>query len=101
MATHDARSYLDILDAAYARGWDDGWFAAPFEPADGSHARSPVCQGRAPADFARSLWSPRPGEPPSGLEVNAPLWYAHGFAAALAHAGIPEQEPTPPLPART
>jgi hypothetical protein len=101
MATDDTRSYRDLLDAAYVRGWDDGSFAAPFEPQDGVQCAASVCQGRTPADFARSLWHPRPGEPPAGLALNAPHWYAHGFAGALAHAGrrvgsgSPEEQPSP------
>jgi hypothetical protein len=87
MATDDASTYRDLLDVAYVRGWADGAFAAPFEPGDGTRPVSPVCQGRTPADFARSLWTPRPGEPPAGLELNAPLWYAHGFGAALTFSG--------------
>ena len=39
------------------------------------------CLGRTPEEFVRLLWT-GPGEPPSGLELNAPLWYATGFAEA-------------------
>jgi hypothetical protein len=86
MAT-DGRVYRDLLHSAYARGWDDGSFAARFEPGECIDPVAPVCQGRTPADFARALWSSRPGEPPAGLAVNAPHWYARGFAEAVAVAG--------------
>ena len=76
--------YRDLLEAAYSLGRADGLFAARFEPADTPGADCPLCQGRTPEEFARFLWGDQPGSPPSGLEGNAPLWYARGFAAGLA-----------------
>ena len=35
-------------------------------------------------EFARLWWADGPGDPPNGLEMNAPLWYAAGFAEGLA-----------------
>jgi hypothetical protein len=88
MAT-DSGIYRDLLHSAYVRGRDDGVFAARFEPGECMVPVGPVCQGRTPADFARALWSHRPGEPPGGLELNAPHWYARGFADGVALAGVP------------
>jgi hypothetical protein len=80
----DGLSYEDLLQAAYSCGWADGCFAAPLEPAAGrDDLPTPVSRGRTPADFARSLWGHRAGRPPAGLDLNAPLWYARGFAEAL------------------
>jgi hypothetical protein len=86
MAT-ESGVYRDLLHSAYVRGWDDGSFAARFEPGECIHQVGPVCQGRTPADFARALWSHRPGEPPAALTLNGPHWYARGFAEAVALAG--------------
>jgi hypothetical protein len=87
MAT-DTGLYRDLLHSAYVRGREDGVFAARFEPAECTGpVVGPVCQGRTPADFARALWSPRPGDPPAGLELNAPHWYARGFAEGVALPG--------------
>ena len=77
------RRYGDLLQAAYSRGWTDGCFAAPFEPADRADLADPVSRGRSPADFALSLWGHQEGQPPAGLALNAPLWYARGVAEAL------------------
>jgi hypothetical protein len=88
MAT-DTGIYQNLLHTAYVRGRDDGVFAARFEPGECMAPVGPVCQGRTPADFARALWSHRPGEPPGGLELNAPHWYARGFADGVALAGGP------------
>ena len=75
--------YGDLLEAAYALGRADGSFAERLEPVAPLDA-VPWCRGRSPAEFARLLWGEQPGTPPSGLELNAPLWYARGFAEALA-----------------
>jgi hypothetical protein len=83
----ESHLYRELLDSAYVRGWDDGSFAARFEPGEDVDPAGPVCQGRTPGDFARLLWGSRPGRPPAGLELNAPLWYASGFAEAVALAG--------------
>jgi hypothetical protein len=77
-------SYRALLETAHALGRADGCSAARFEPAGPVGPPSPYCQGRDPEQFARHLWADRPGTPPSGLAVNAPLWYATGFAEALA-----------------
>jgi hypothetical protein len=77
-------SYADLLAAARSLGRADGCFAASFEPDDGADPCTPVCQGRDPDEFAAELWADQPGPPPSGLVVNAPLWYADGFTAGLA-----------------
>ena len=75
--------YRALLETAHALGRADGCSAARFEPAGPVGPPSPCCQGRDPEQFARHLWADRPGTPPSGLVVNAPLWYAAGFAEAL------------------
>jgi hypothetical protein len=78
-----ARTYRQLLEEAQELGRLDGAFAAAFEPADPSVPHSGQCLGRAPAEFAKLLWEDRPGTPPSGLEVNAPLWYSAGFDEGL------------------
>jgi hypothetical protein len=94
MAT-DSGIYHDLLHTAYVRGWDDGSFAARFERGECIDPVGTVCQGRTPAGFARALWSSRPGEPPAGLELNAPQWYARGFGEAVALAGSAVATPAP------
>jgi hypothetical protein len=75
-------TYQQLLEEAQELGRLDGRFAAAFElPGSGTSDR---CLGRSPAEFARLLWNGCPGEPPAGLEQNAPLWYAAGFADGLA-----------------
>jgi hypothetical protein len=81
---HRPPSYGDLLASARSLGRADGLFAARFEPAGSPEAGCPVCQGRDPDEFAAWLWGDQPGPPPSGLVVNAPLWYARGFAEGLA-----------------
>ncbi|WP_448618121.1 hypothetical protein [Geodermatophilus sp. URMC 65] len=76
--------YLQLLEAAHSLGRADGGLAAQVEPAGSVVPRSTYCRGREPEEFARLLWADRPGAPPSGLRVNAPLWYAHGFSEGLA-----------------
>jgi hypothetical protein len=78
--------YLHLLEVASTLGRADGVLAALVEPAGPVGALSRYCRGRDPEDFARHLWADRPGPPPSGLELNAPLWYAWGFADALTAA---------------
>ena len=82
MADSGATTYQQLLDEAQELGRLDGRFAASFEPARGTS--SDRCLGRSPQDFARLLWEGRPGTPPSGLELNAPHWYATGFREGLA-----------------
>ena len=77
-------SYADLLEAARALGCADGRSAARWGLADLPGTDRPTCGGRDPERFARLLWGDRPGDPPSGLELNAPLWYTDGFAEALA-----------------
>ncbi|WP_448609536.1 hypothetical protein [Geodermatophilus sp. URMC 60] len=76
--------YLLLLEAARSLGRVDGGLAAAIEPAGSVGPQSTCCRGREPAEFARLLWADRPGAPPSGLRLNAPLWYAHGFGEGLA-----------------
>ncbi len=76
--------YWALLETAHAFGRRDGRAAARFEPHGLVDPPSTRCRGRDPAAFARLLWGDRPGDPPSGLEANAPLWYARGFAQGLA-----------------
>jgi hypothetical protein len=76
--------YLSLLEAAHALGHADGGLAAWVEPSGSVGPQSATCRGREPEEFARLVWGDRPGAPPSGLRVNAPLWYAHGFAEGLA-----------------
>jgi hypothetical protein len=83
MVDPSAPTYQQLLEEAREIGRADGRFAAAFEPPGAGADRHPRCLGRAPAEFARLLWEDRPGTPPAGLEVNAPLWYATGFAEGL------------------
>ncbi len=78
-----ASTFRQLLEEAKELGLADGRFAAAFEPPDTVGRDGRTCLGRPPADFARLLWG-RPGPPPAGLELNAPLWYAAGFAEGLA-----------------
>jgi hypothetical protein len=80
--TDAAPTYRQLLAEAQELGRLDGRFAAAFEPAGSDTGDR--CLGRSPADFARLLWGAQPGEPPTGLELNAPLWYTGGFAEGLA-----------------
>jgi hypothetical protein len=85
-------TYLQLLDEALELGRLDGRFAAAFE-APGA-VIGDRCLGRSPAAFARLLWEGRPGTPPSGLELNAPLWYAAGFREGLAAAAVRQPRTT-------
>jgi hypothetical protein len=76
-------SYRQLLTEVLEIGRDDGRLAAAFESS--AAGLSDRCLGRTPAEFARLLWGDRPGLP-AGLEVNAPLWYAAGYAEGLAEA---------------
>jgi hypothetical protein len=88
MADTGATTYHQLLQEALELGRLDGRFASAFESPGAAAGSSDRCLGRAPADFARLLWEDRPGTPPSGLEANAPLWYAAGYREGLA-AGSP------------
>jgi hypothetical protein len=78
-----APTYRQLLEQAEELGRADGLLAAAFEPPGGCAGEGASCLGRSPAEFARLLWADRPGTPPSGLELNAPHWYAAGFADGL------------------
>jgi hypothetical protein len=84
MARSSAATYRQLLEEAQELGRTDGRFAAEFEAPGNTTGGSACCLGRMPAEFALLLWEDRPGTPPSGLELNAPLWYATGFAEGLA-----------------
>jgi hypothetical protein len=88
MADTGATTYQQLLEEARELGRLDGRFASAFESPDPAAGSSDRCLGRGPAAFARLLWEDRPGTPPSGLEANAPLWYAAGYREGLA-AGAP------------
>src|SRR5829696_2689609 len=95
MADDSAPTYGRLLGEAVELGRLDGRFAAAFEPpAAGIGNR---CLGRAPAAFAQLLWGGWPGEPPVGLELNAPLWYAAGFAEGLVSGAARQRATASPL----
>jgi hypothetical protein len=79
-----ALGYLQALRLAYDLGWADGRLAADLGLGEPPDPTGPVCRGRDAGGFAQSLWGA--GPVPSGLEVNAPLWYAAGMADALDDA---------------
>jgi hypothetical protein len=90
MAECSGPVFQRLLEEALELGRLDGRFAAAFEPAGwlppiaeagGAGGR---CLGRTPPEFAELLWGDRSGEPPAGLVLNAPIWYAAGFAEGLA-----------------
>jgi hypothetical protein len=87
MAERSAPTYQQLLEDALELGRLDGRFAAAFEPMvplDCTDVSGERCLGRTPAGFAELLWEDRQGEPPAGLELNAPIWYVTGFAEGLA-----------------
>jgi len=94
MADDSLPTYGRLLEEALELGRIAGRFAAAFEPpaaAIGDH-----CLGLDPEAVARLLWGARSGEPPTGLEVNAPLWYAAGFAEGLASGAAQQRETASP-----
>jgi hypothetical protein len=91
MADFSPPTYGQMLEEARELGRADGRFAAAFESPGKHSGRPDRCLGRTPAEFARLLWEGRPGNPPIGLEVNAPLWYATGFAEGLTPAAAPHR----------
>jgi hypothetical protein len=95
-----APSYPDLLHTAYALGRVDGLLAADLEPQNNTGPSTACCRGRDPADFARQLWDLPDGEPPTGLEVNAPHWYARGFEQALSDARAASDGHRAPVPSR-
>jgi hypothetical protein len=86
-------TYQQLLEEAQELGRADGRFAAAFETPGDTVAGSPRCLGRTPGEFVRLLWDGQPGTPPSGLELNAPLWYATGFAEGLAAGAVRHRAP--------
>jgi hypothetical protein len=86
MPNRSAPTYQELLEEALELGRVDGAFAAAFEPAGADVLSGDRSLGRTPAEFALLLWGDQPGAPPSGLEINAPVWYAAGFAEGLARA---------------
>lgn len=94
--------YRVLLAAAYELGRIDALVAADFEAPGAVDPLGSTCRGRDPEQFARLLWGNRPGQPPSGLELNAPRWYLRGFTDALPQrfaAGVPTPIPVPRVPA--
>ena len=89
MADTGATTYHQLLREALELGRLDGRFASAFESPGATAGSSDRCLGRAPAAFARLLWDDRSGTPPSGLEANAPLWYAAGYREGLAAGSVP------------
>jgi hypothetical protein len=83
MVHGSAPTYQQLLEEARELGRADGRFAAAFETPGSAPGRADRCLGRTPEAFARLLWAGAPGCPPSGLELNAPRWYATGFAEGL------------------
>jgi hypothetical protein len=85
---HHERStpYLRALETAHALGRADGLLAVQLELEDGPAAMSSRCHGLDPEDFAGRIWGAGAGTPPTGVLLNAPLWYAHGFREAVAIA---------------
>jgi hypothetical protein len=83
VADNTAATYRQLLEEAREIGRADGRFAAAFEGPDAPAGHGDRCLGRTPSAFADLLWEGRPGTPPSGLVVNAPLWYATGFGEGL------------------
>jgi hypothetical protein len=96
VADSSSPTYRQLLEEALELGRADGRFAAAFETSGHPAEAGPRCLGRTPEEFARLLWH-GPGEPPSGLEVNAPLWYATGFAKGLAEAPARSRPAAGPL----
>jgi len=88
MADISAPTYRQLLAEAQEIGRADGRFAAAFEGPDAMPATGARCLGRSPAEFARLLWGDVRGPAPAGLEVNAPLWYAAGYAEGLAEVAV-------------
>lgn len=99
MAGGSAPTYGQLLQEALELGRADGLFAAAFETPEATSGRPDRCLGRTPAEFARMLWA-RPGTPPIGLVVNAPLWYATGYREGLAAGAAPARRTTATLQLR-
>jgi len=80
-------TYQQLLSEALEIGRADGRFAAAFETVATTETGA-RCLGRTPEDFARLLWGEGQGPVPTGLAVNAPLWYATGYAEGLAEVAV-------------
>jgi hypothetical protein len=85
-----ASTYRQLLEQARELGRIDGRLAAALESSAGPARAGPRCLGRTPAEFAQLLWEGQPGTPPSGLELNAPHWYAAGFTEGLRSYAPPQ-----------
>lgn len=86
--------YCQALLSAWEMGRADGITAATWDlESEAVPLASGAARGRSPAAFARHLWGDRPGQPPAGLEVNGPLWYATGYREALHDALAGEPRP--------
>ena len=82
-----APAYSAVLEEAYRLGRADGRLAAAFD--DGlPDPSSPTCRGRTAAELAAHLWADLPGDPPAGVEVNAPLWYLAGLTDGMREARV-------------
>ncbi|MGK5110715.1 hypothetical protein [Geodermatophilus sp. CPCC 205506] len=92
-------TYQHALEVALALGRADGRLAVDVEPDGEPAAAGPVCHGLDPEEFAGLVWGAGAGTAPTGVLLNAPLWYAHGFREALATARAQRgssPHPTPP-----
>jgi hypothetical protein len=78
-------AYSAVLEDAYRLGHADGRLAALVDDAP-PDLDSPTCRGRTPAELAEYLWADLPGDPPSGVEVNARPWYLAGLTDGMAEA---------------
>jgi hypothetical protein len=78
-------AYSAVLEDAYGLGYADGRLAALVDDAP-PDPETPTCRGRTDAELARYLWADLPGEPPSGVEVNARHWYLAGLTEGMAAA---------------
>ncbi len=91
----ESSPHLHLLEVARSLGHVDGGLAARIDPAGSMGPQPTCCRGREPEEFARHLWADRPGAPPSGPVLNAPLWYAAGFAEALTAERAGHRQPPP------
>ena len=81
-------AYQHVLEAAYHLGHADGRLAAAFEEAP-PNVVGATCRGRTAAEFAEYMWADQPGPVPTGVEVNAPIWYLVGLNDGLTSDGTP------------
>jgi hypothetical protein len=78
-------AYSAVLEDAYGLGYADGRLAALVDDAP-PDPETPTCRGRTDAELAAYLWADLPGDPPSGVEVNARHWYLAGLTEGMAAA---------------